>query len=305
VGGWLQFRSFLSLVNGHIIWDEQWGYWNTGEHGWSSGETFILGDGLFLKAAILHEDTFANDTVHPANPYNTNKLAFFDTTHVDRAGTGWGFDDPDWILSGHASRAATNFCNDKGFVGGRFTGHHLDERLGALCVPNTARFFDVTTDQIHLTTWDFTDINTAQWAQVARAATGFCNANNFIGGFFTGHQLNGLHGVICLGADAARWIDSTDSDLYNSGEGLVDINTVPWGKAARAATNICLGKGYPGGFFTGHQLNGLHGVVCLIPWRDKATLLRIWPRLAALEVGVARRQGASIVNALRMQAING
>lgn len=85
-----------------------------------------------------------------------------------------------------------------------------------------------------------------------------------MGGFFTGHQLNGLRGVVCLGSDAARWFDSTNQDLYNSGEGFSDINTVPWAKAARAATNICLGKGHPGGFFTGHQLNGLHGVVCLV-----------------------------------------
>lgn len=260
-------RSFMSFVNGHMLFDNQWDYWNTGENGWLSGETFIIADGLFLKAGILREDWLGHTTSHPDNPYNTARLAFFDTTHFDRFQTGWGFDDPDWILPAFASRAATNFCNDKGFAGGRFTGHHLDERLGALCVPNTARFYDVTADQIHATTWDFTDIDTTPWAQVSRAATGFCNANNFIGGFFTGHQLNGLHGVICLGADVAHWFDSTNTELYNSGEGFVDINTVPWAKAARAATNICLGRnqGYAGGFFTGHQLNGLHGVVCLTP----------------------------------------
>jgi len=256
-------RSYMSLVNGHVIWDDQWDYWNVGEHGWFSGESFILGDGLFLKAALLLEDGLASAVVHPANPYNTKKLAFFDTTHVDRAGTGWGFDDPDWIASAHASRAVHEFCEGKGFRGGRFTGHHLDERLGGLCVSETATFFDATVDEVAATTWNFGDIDTTQWAQVSRAATGFCNARSYVGGFFTGHQLNGLRGVVCLGGDAGRWFDSTDQDLYNSGEGFADINTVPWAKAARAATNICLGKGYSGGFFTGHQLNGLHGVVCL------------------------------------------
>ncbi len=256
-------RSYLSFVNGHVIWDEQWDYWNTGGPGWLSGETFIIGDGLFLKAALLLEDWLASDTVHPANPYNTKKLAFFDTTHVDRAGTGWGFDDSDWIPSAHASRAVHEFCTGKGFPGGRFTGHHLDERIGGLCVPETAHFFDATVDEVGATGWDFGNIDTVPWAQVSRAATGFCNARSYEGGFFTGHQLNGLRGVVCLSRDAAHWFDSTDQDLYNSGEGFADINTVPWAKAARAATNICLGKGYSGGFFTGHQLNGLHGVVCL------------------------------------------
>jgi len=68
-----------------------------------------------------------------------------------------------------------------------------------------------------------------------------------------------------VGRASSRWFDSTDTELFNSGEGFTDINTVPWGKAARAATNICLGKQYSGGFFTGHQLNDLRGVVCLVP----------------------------------------
>ena len=256
-------RSFMSLVNGHVIWDGQWDYWNTGENGWLSGETFILGDGMFLKAALLLEDGLAADTTSSVNPYDTTHLAFFDTTHVDRGGTGWGFDDPDWIASAYASRTVHEFCNGKGFPGGRFTGHHFDERLGALCVPNTARFFDLTGDDVSATGWDFGDIDATPWAQVARAATGFCTTKGYVGGFFTGHQLNGLRGVVCLGGDVAYEFDSTDQDLYNSGEGFADINSVPWAQAARAATNICLGRGYSGGFFTGHQLNGLRGVVCL------------------------------------------
>jgi hypothetical protein len=258
-------RSYMTLVNGHVIWDDQWDYWNTGENGWLSGETFILGDGMFLKAALLLEDGLAVDTITPVNPYDTTHLAFFDTTHVDRDGTEWGFDDPDWIASAYASRAIHEFCEGKGFPGGRFTGHHLDERVGGLCVPQTARFFDATVDDVRATGWDFGDIDTTPWAQVSRAATGFCTAKGYVGGFFTGHQLNGLRGVVCLGGDVAHWFDSTDQDLYNSGEGFADINSVPWAQAARAATNICLGKAYSGGFFTGHQLNGLRGVVCLSP----------------------------------------
>jgi hypothetical protein len=38
---------------------------------------------------------------------------------------------------------------------------------------------------------------------------------------------------------------------------------VHWAQAARAATNMCRGKGYWGGFLNGHQLNGKLGLVCL------------------------------------------
>lgn len=69
--------------------------------------------------------------------------------------------------------------------------------------------------------------------------------------------------MVCLGSDVAHWFDSTGQDLLNSGEAFADINTVPWGKAAQAATNVCVAKGYAGGFFTGHQVNDLHGLVCL------------------------------------------
>jgi hypothetical protein len=85
-----------------------------------------------------------------------------------------------------------------------------------------------------------------------------------VGGFFTGHQLNATHGLICLQSDVAHWFDATLTDLQNSGEGFADINNVPLAKAARAATNLCLGKRFSGGFFTGHQLNGKHGIVCLL-----------------------------------------
>lgn len=255
-------NGFQSIVNGHVLVDGQWDYWNTGFQGWASGETFILHDGLFLLSAILLEDWLAPGSPAPANPYDTTRLAFFDTTHIDRATTGWGFDDPDWSEAAQASRAATEFCNGKGFGGGRFTGHYIRERIGLICVKATVSFFDATDEEIAATEWDFQDINQTHWAQVARAATGFCNARGFVGGFFTGHQIPGARGIICLGSDAAQWFDATDTDLYNSGQGFDDINTVPWAKAARGATNICLGKGFAGGFMTGHRVPGNVGVVC-------------------------------------------
>ena len=269
-------NGFVSIVNGHVIWDGQWDYVNSGgtpnpsgpgwrSVGWASGETFLLDDGVFIKAALLLDDWLAPVATSSSNPYNTGRLAFFDKTHVDRESTTWTFDDPDSTLYAQAGRASTDFCIGKGFSGGRFTGHYVGERIGLLCTPTTGKSFDATAADIQATGWNFSDINATPWAQIARAATGICNARNFVGGFFTGHQLNGLHGVVCLQGDVAHWFDSTDNDLQSSGQTFADIDAVPWARAARAATNICLGKEYSGGFFTGHQLNGKRGVVCLSP----------------------------------------
>lgn len=269
-------NGFVSLVNGHVIWDNQWDYVSSGgsfdtqtsswmDVGWASGETFLLNDGVFVKAALLFEDWLGTSAPEMPNPYATGKLAFFDTTHIDRLSSDWVFDDPDTSGYAQAARASTDFCDEKGYNGGRFTGHYIGERDGLLCTPSTASFYDIGQAEINATGWGFTDINNTAWAQIARAATGICNERGFVGGFFTGHQLNGLHGLVCLKPDVAHWFDATPTELQSSGYGFADINSVPWAQAARAANNICLSKSYAGGFFTGHQLNGLHGVVCLGP----------------------------------------
>jgi hypothetical protein len=79
-------NGFVSLVNGHVIWDGQWDYLNNGgavdsnglwfNVGWSSGETFLLDDGEFVKAALLLEDWLNTNANLQANPYPVNKLAF-------------------------------------------------------------------------------------------------------------------------------------------------------------------------------------------------------------------------------------
>lgn len=52
-------NDFVTLLNGHMIWDGEWDYWNQGELGWMSGETFLMHDGAFLKGAIAFEDAIA------------------------------------------------------------------------------------------------------------------------------------------------------------------------------------------------------------------------------------------------------
>jgi hypothetical protein len=49
-------NGFMTMVNGYTIENGGWAYHNEGFQGWYSGETFILEDGLFVKAAMLYED---------------------------------------------------------------------------------------------------------------------------------------------------------------------------------------------------------------------------------------------------------
>jgi hypothetical protein len=57
----------------------------------------------------------------------------------------------------------------------------------------------------------------------------------------------------------SRWFDSRPSDGVN-----LDVNTVSMGEANRVAQGFCSARGYPAGFFNGHQTaTGLRGVVCL------------------------------------------
>jgi hypothetical protein len=280
-------NGFMSIVNGHMIWDNQWDYWNNGPAGWNSGETFLLNDGDFAKASVLYEDWLTAAPAPPPNPYDTRRLAFFDTSHLDRFDTIWGFDDPTRTPWAQAGRAANDFCVAKGFDSGRFTGHFIGERLGDQCLSTRSQHFVATQSDVNAVLTDgtapnFTDDNTVQWSLAARAATRICNNKGFAGGFFTGHQDTTAGGdprdLVCIPGTDARWYDATQQDLYNSGYGFGDINAVAWDQAARAATNICLGKGYPGGFFTGEQIliNGqvpsLQGVVCLVPGSPNALL---------------------------------
>ena len=49
-------NGFMTIVNGHTLWEDEWDYHNMGEHGWVSGETFMLNDGLYVKAMTAYED---------------------------------------------------------------------------------------------------------------------------------------------------------------------------------------------------------------------------------------------------------
>src|SRR6185437_15535248 len=250
-------NGFQSVVNGHVLREGNWHYWSTGEAGWMSGETFLLDDGVFLRAALALEDWRDQRTAATLNPYDLGSLRFFDTTHLDRAGTQWQFDDPDFTDWAQAQRMTTDFAAGKGFGGGRPTGHYIGERVGVLCLPVTATgFADIPDDEIARTQFPFDDINTAPWGQIGRAAVEIAANRGFATGYFTGHQVPGKRGLIGIKADLVSVFDvaNDDPDVVGSQYRFPDINTVPWAQAARLATDLCIAKGFAGGFFTGHQL---------------------------------------------------
>ena len=247
-------NGFMTLLNGHMLWDGEWDYWNQGTNGWMSGETFLLHDGAFLKAAIAFEDAM-NDQWSPPHAalrepeWKVTEVTFFNTTLDQRNQTGWGFEEIEKTQFAHANRMSEELCSRFGFAGGHPTGHQDGERIGVLCVPQEGtRVVDANQQAIDGTgVSTFLNINTVPWFEASRVAAQLCAAS--VGGFFTGHQIGGLRGVVCVGSNSAKRFDTTAAN--------VDMT---WQDAARAATNFCLTKGYGGGFFDGES-----GVVCLRP----------------------------------------
>jgi hypothetical protein len=258
--------GFQSIVNGHVLREDQWHYWSTGIAGWVSGETFMLIDGSFVRAAPAVEDWRDGTAAAVATPYDLGQLRFFNTTHLDRAGARWRFDDPDvtgWPL---AQRMAIDFAAGKEYGAARLTGHHVGERVGVLCLPTTATaIVDVPVDEIARTHFPFDDIDAAHWAQIGRAAVEISDERGFATGFFTGHHDQRSCRWVGVRAELVTIFDVADDDAAVTGSlwKFSDINTVHWAKAARLATNVCIAKGFAGGFFTGHQIPGRRQVAAL------------------------------------------
>jgi hypothetical protein len=256
--------GFQSLVNGHVLREGEWHYWSTGIPGWVSGETFLLDDAIFLRAALALEDwrdaTSPQDTV----PYDVRRPRSFDTTHLDRAGTKRRFDDPDVTDWAQAQRLATDFAVGKGYRGARLTGHHLGERVGLVCLPaSITTFIDVADQELAATAFPFSGINTTNWAQIGRAAMEIAANHGQGAGYFTGHQLPDGHGWIGLRPDAVTVLDVANDDpaVVATPWRFDDVNTVAWAQAARLANDVCHDRGFAGGFFTGHQLHDRRQVV--------------------------------------------
>ncbi|MGH8637238.1 MAG: hypothetical protein ACREUZ_08915, partial [Burkholderiales bacterium] len=250
-----QDNGYMTITNGHVIREGQWHNWTVGVAGWVCGETFMLTDGIFLKAALALEDWYIGSTTVFQSPYDATMPHLVDSTHLDRVGTLWPLEDPDRASYAQAHRMATELAAGKGLGGGRLTGHRIGEQIGVLCLPRAGTtFIDVDTDEIAATSFGFTDIDSAPWAQVARAATEIARARGFGAGIFTGHQLANRCGWIGIEAALVSVFDIDDRTVQENQWHFDDINTVPWARAARLATGVCTARGFAGGFFTGHQL---------------------------------------------------
>lgn len=53
------WNGFMTIVNGHVLWEGQWDYYNVDVDGWISAETFLLNDGIYVRAASAYEDWIA------------------------------------------------------------------------------------------------------------------------------------------------------------------------------------------------------------------------------------------------------
>lgn len=62
---------------------------------------------------------------------------WFDASDAELAATGWGFATPklDDVQWAQAMRAATGFCQSKGFEGGFMNGHQAPNKYGVVCQP--------------------------------------------------------------------------------------------------------------------------------------------------------------------------
>ena len=122
-------------------------------------------------------------------------------TAAQIAATAWGFTDVNTVSWAQAGRAAERLC--AGLGQGQFNGHMRSAtrtgRYGLFCYRTGAQWFDATGAQIAATGWGFPTprLDDNLWAQAARAATGFCRARGFAGGFMNGHQVPDRFGIVC------------------------------------------------------------------------------------------------------------
>ena len=160
------------------------------------------------------------------------------------------------------ARAATKVCANRGFASGRHNGHQFNGGYGLACSGPGTTWYDATPAEINATGWGFHNHDTTQWARVARAAFGICQAKGHVSGYFTGHQILGSrYGVNCLSGNVQH-MDATWAELNATGWRVDDVNTAGYAQALRAAHGFCVSRGFVTGFMNGHQSGGRYGVTC-------------------------------------------
>lgn len=124
-----------------------------------------------------------------------------DASASEIAATPWPLTDVNRVSWAHANRAAERLCAaaNQGYVGGHFNGHQLDGKYGLFCYRDGVQWFDATDAELAATGFGFPTprLDDVMWSQAMRAATIFCQARGFDGGFMTGHQMPDKYGVVC------------------------------------------------------------------------------------------------------------
>jgi hypothetical protein len=79
--------------------------------------------------------------------------------------------------------------------------------------------------------------------------------------------------MVGIDARLVEIFDIDDATVAESPWAFADINAVGWAQAARLATDICIQRGFVGGFFTGHQVPNKRQIAAL-RHDDRTTSLR-------------------------------
>src|SRR5262249_46948962 len=127
-------------------------------------------------------------------------------------------------------------------------------------------FYDTTYSDRSISTWNFTDPNSVDWARASRVAHDVCTSpsRGYQGGQFTGYFGGDRMGLDCY---RGTWFDFFKSELALS---TSDATYVPWAEAARAADRLCMARGFGlGGKLNGWQSPTNAGAVCYGP-RDNS-----------------------------------
>lgn len=238
-------------------------------------------DGAAADGRSARVQSFENGTVYwmvGASPFEVfgvwrtgTPSEWFDATNDEVRRTNWDFADVESVTWAQAARAATGFCGQRGFVGGHFTGEQArigEPRRGVVCFSRGAAFYDSHDAELAAQTWKLpsAQLDAVAWAAAGRVSDEYCRSRGFLGGFFTGHQVNDLRGIVCAGPPADAF-DAQQADVDATGWGFADVNGASWSQASRAAHHVCADPGFHhaamGGHFAGHQVGGARKLICV------------------------------------------
>ena len=218
-------------------------------------------------------------------PADATKGFWFDVLIQDADNTGWGSpaNGPS-IHNGigtvgwaQANRIAYSFCGSLGFTGGHLNGWQSSNTIGTVCYSDGSTYASTLGANIGASPWGFTDVNTVDWAQAARAADLLCfsgggpcpaGSHGILNGNQSGPSPDVEMGLVCYGA-STEWFDvpATDipplnlGDLGTAPQDVPDV--VPWDTAARISDVWCSQHGFLSGRFNGYNSATTLGAVCV------------------------------------------